>query len=251
MLLSHGLSDNGLCWSRVAQALEADYDIVMLDARGHGQSSPMGNGEDYDPGRDIAEAIENLSLKSPIVMGHSIGALATAAFAADYPHLASKVVLEDPPLLQPVDRTAGLERREKFRQQVAKFQAMSDAEITDMGRQLSPDWHVDEFPAWASGKRQVDPEAMPARFPPWKASIEKISAPTLLIYGEPERGGLVTPKVADEAMRMNRSIRAVQIQGAGHNIRRENFNDFVSVVRAFLNENNEKMNIGENTLDNH
>ena len=38
LVLCHGFSDNGLCWSRVAHDLEADYDIIMYDARGHGES---------------------------------------------------------------------------------------------------------------------------------------------------------------------------------------------------------------------
>lgn len=38
LVLLHGYSDNGRCWTPVAQALEADYDIVMIDARGHGLS---------------------------------------------------------------------------------------------------------------------------------------------------------------------------------------------------------------------
>ena len=36
LLLIHGFTDNGLCWSRVARQLEANYDILMLDSRGHG-----------------------------------------------------------------------------------------------------------------------------------------------------------------------------------------------------------------------
>lgn len=237
LLLSHGLTDNGLCWSRVAKALEADYDIIMLDARGHGESSRLRAGEDHDPARDIAEAIVNLDLKSPIVMGHSVGALAIAACANAHPHLVAKVILEDPPFGPSPDRTTGLERQNKFRKQVAEFQRMSEGQITDMGRRLSPDWHLDEFPAWARGKRQVDPEAMPVAFAPWSASIDKISAPTLLIYGEAARGALMTTEVAAEAMRINPCIRAVPIEGAGHNVRRENFDGFLAVVSAFLDEN--------------
>jgi N-formylmaleamate deformylase len=248
MLLSHGLTDNGLCWSRFAQALEADYDIVMLDARGHGESSRLADRAAYDPGRDIAEVIDKLGLKSPIVMGHSIGALATAAFAADYPHVAAKVILEDPPFLKAVDQSTGLKRQHQFRQQVAQFQTMSDDEITELGWQLSPDWHADEFPAWTLGKRQVDPEAMPVQFPRWELSIEKVHAPTLLIYGEQARGGLVTPEVAAEVRRVNPWIRAVQIPSSGHNIRRENFSDFISAVREFLNENSDNVTIGEKPL---
>lgn len=237
MVLSHGLTDNGLCWSRVARALETEYDVVMLDARGHGESSRLRAGRTHDRGQDIAEAIEYLGLKSPIVMGHSIGALATAAFANTHTDLVAKVILEDPPFLPTIEPAAGLDRQKKFLLQVAEFQIMSDAEITDMGRRLSPEWHIDEFSEWTRGKRQVDPGAMPVAFPPWRTLIDKISAPTLLIYGESMRGGLITPEVVTEAMRINPRIRTVQIEAAGHNIRRENFGGFLAAIRAFLHEN--------------
>ena len=32
VVLAHGFSDDGLCWTPVAEALEADYDVVMVDA---------------------------------------------------------------------------------------------------------------------------------------------------------------------------------------------------------------------------
>ncbi|HCP63410.1 MAG TPA: hypothetical protein DIU09_02355 [Hyphomonadaceae bacterium] len=239
LVLSHGLTDNGLCWSRVARALEADFDIVMLDARGHGTSSPSPEWAQYNPGRDIAEVIEALGLQTPIVMGHSIGALATASLAADYPHLVSKVILEDPPFVPVADQSIRLERKEKFRLQVAQFQALSDAEVKQMGKETSPDWHDDEFPAWTLGKRQVDKEAMPLELPIWQTLMAMISKPTLLIYGETARGGLVTNQVAAEAMRINPHVRAIQIQEAGHNIRRENFLCFLAEVREFLMENKE------------
>ena len=38
VVLCHGFSDSGLCWTPVARQLEADYDVIMLDARGHGLS---------------------------------------------------------------------------------------------------------------------------------------------------------------------------------------------------------------------
>jgi len=44
LLLINGFSDNGLCWRRVALELEADYEILMLDARGHGRSGHPVNG---------------------------------------------------------------------------------------------------------------------------------------------------------------------------------------------------------------
>lgn len=234
LLLSHGLTDNGLCWSRLASALEADFDVVMLDARGHGASARLSPSHRHDPVRDIAEAVEALGLASPVVMGHSVGARATAAYANDFPDRVSKVILEDPPFLPIPDAAASAVRERKFREEVARFQAMSEAEIIALGRSRHPTWSPDEFPAWAAAKRQVDPGAMPTYATAWQAQIAQISAPTLLIHGDVDLGSLVTPEIAAEAMSLNAGILAVRIADAGHNVRRENFGSYFATVRAFL-----------------
>ena len=46
LVLAHGLTDDGLCWTPVAEALEAEYDVIMVDARGHGQSDAPETGYD-------------------------------------------------------------------------------------------------------------------------------------------------------------------------------------------------------------
>ncbi len=236
LVLSHGLTDNGLCWARVAQALADDFDVVMLDARGHGSSTRLAAGEAHDAGNDIADAIRGLELRSPVVMGHSVGARATADYAAANPGQAAKVILEDPPLLPILAPDESLRRRAAFRAQVEHVQSLSDPEILAMGRQSSPGWHEDEFSAWVLGKRQVDPCVMPHYAMPWQDVLARISVPTLLIHGEPERGSLVSPAIAAEAMALNPLVRTVQISGAGHNIRRENPSGLLAVVRAFLRE---------------
>ncbi len=233
LVLSHGLTDNGLCWSRLATALAPHFDIIMLDARGHGDSSRT-LGAPQDPGRDILEAIDHLGLSSPIVMGHSVGARATAEFAGAFPGRAWKVILEDPTFLPVTNPAAAAIRRGKFRRQVEGFQALSDAEIAAKGRATSLGWHDDEFAAWTAGKRQVDPDAMPDYRTPWQDAVLRITAPTLLIHGETDRGGIVTPAIVDEAKRINPLVSSVQIPGAGHNIRRENFAVFVAAVGLFL-----------------
>lgn len=242
LVLSHGLTDNGLCWSRFAASLADEYDIVMLDARGHGDSVRMPQRDPPPPGRDLAEAIDALDLVAPVVMGHSVGARATAAFAAANPGRASLIVLEDPPLMPPADPVEQTERRARFLQHVASLQAMSEPEIEAYGREQSPGWHADDFPAWVESKYQVDPQAFPEFATPWQRDFSAIAAPTLLICGEAERGSMVTPALAAEAEALNANIRAVRTYGAGHNIRRENFADYLTVVREFLCDRSEHQN---------
>ena len=61
LVLCHGGSDSGLCWSPVARALEDEYDIIMIDARNHGLSeSPRGDSGPQDQSEDLAGLIRAL-----------------------------------------------------------------------------------------------------------------------------------------------------------------------------------------------
>src|SRR5215467_8693002 len=71
LVLLHGFSENGLCWSRVAKALEREYDVIMPDARGHGLSSLPETGYAQDLlTTDVASLIHELSLSHPLVWGY-------------------------------------------------------------------------------------------------------------------------------------------------------------------------------------
>jgi len=86
VVLAHGFSDNGLCWTPVAQALEAQYDVVMYDARGHGLSDLPEAGADGDVApADLAGLVQSLGLDKPALMGHSMGAGTVAGAAAATP----------------------------------------------------------------------------------------------------------------------------------------------------------------------
>src|SRR5579872_207720 len=69
LVLLQGFTDNGLSWSRVARALERDYDVIMVDARGHGLSGGPEAG--YSQGlltEDVIELMRELTIERPVVM---------------------------------------------------------------------------------------------------------------------------------------------------------------------------------------
>ena len=75
LLLLHGITDSGLCWSRVTHELEGSYDVVMSDARGHGRSGGIASGFSTTILADDAAAlIRALGLEKPYLFGHSMGA---------------------------------------------------------------------------------------------------------------------------------------------------------------------------------
>ena len=96
LVLAHGSSDDGLCWTNLAKELQDGYDIIMFDARGHGLSDPPTASDPQDVQvEDLAGLIKELKLTKPILMGHSMGSASVAQFATKYPDVARAVILED------------------------------------------------------------------------------------------------------------------------------------------------------------
>lgn len=239
LVLNHGATANGLSWLRVARALETDYDVIMPDARGHGLSdapeAAYGSGE---RATDLAAFIQTLGLDHPVVGGHSMGGSTSLRFAADYPDVPRAAILEDPGMRAPGAPAASVPN--PMRQLIEEAHRSSLEQVMAMGRARYPSWDEEEFRAWALAKQQtsltfLDRQTF-AGETPWQELVPKITCPTLLITSDPERGGIVTPEVAAEARRLNPRISVVRISGAGHEIRREQFDAFISAVRGFLNQ---------------
>jgi pimeloyl-ACP methyl ester carboxylesterase len=243
LVLSHGATDNGLCWTRLARALEADYDLILPDARGHGLSAaPEG---DYGAGvraADLAAFVAALGLERPAVGGHSMGAGTALRLVADYPDVARCAILEDPGFRDtppgapnPAEAEA---RRARMRQEAAERRALGREGVLAWIREHRPEWDEVEYEPWVTAQLQVS-----ARFreapratdrPDWRELLPKVTCPVLLITADPERGAIVTPEVAAEAQRLQPLLQVVRLPGAGHNVRREAFEPYLQAVRASL-----------------
>lgn len=241
LVLCHGITDNGLCWTRVAGALQEDYELFMVDARGHGLSEATGTG--YRPeerAADLAGFIRVLGLPRPFLLGHSMGADTVAVTAATYPELAGCAILEDPPWNHELDIAPDREAHvADWRARLLARKENSLAELIAAGREQHPGWAESEFGPWAQAKLQVSPAALQVIAglgPYWPDIAAKIACPTLLVTAEPELGALVSPEVAAALARQNPRFKIAHIPGAGHNIHREGFEPFIEAVRAFLEQ---------------
>lgn len=236
LLFLHGLGDNGLCWLRVAHDLAVDYEVILLDSRGHGESAMPPDRSADDPAGDLLDLLDQLAVARVVIVGHSIGALSAAAFTAKHNDRVIKLVIEDPPLRdKPFHVTDKM--RSGFVGQMSKLQAMSLEEAISFGKFQHPKWDDSEFDAWARAKRQVNPEII-ARyaFPGWQDLVAGIAVPSLLIRGEPGSDSAVSERHAGELLALNANFKETVVSGAGHNVRRENFEEYVTVLRRFLNQ---------------
>ncbi|MCA9999189.1 MAG: alpha/beta hydrolase [Anaerolineales bacterium] len=235
LVLLHGFSDNGLCWLPVARDLEADYDVVMPDAKGHGLSARIQPSQQLDHATDMAGLITALGLEKPIVGGHSMGGLTATEMGACYPDLISSLILEDPAWIDPSPDDVPL-RQNPFFEWLTNLDKLSLAEVIAFGKTANPLWSEDEFPAWAASKQQLDKtifEVVNIR-KPWREFVSAFTVPALLVTADVTMNAIVSPTTAQEAASLSSHLQIAYVPNAGHNIRRENYPAFMQAVRAFL-----------------
>jgi N-formylmaleamate deformylase len=248
VVLAHGALDDGLCWTRIALALQADYDVVMPDSRGHGRSD-HGNG-DYSSearARDLSGVIRALGLERPVVGGHSMGADTALHLAATYPELIRGVFLEDPPMPTEGEPIFGGKAGERMgespkllirAQQV--FALLPRFAVRAIARKLMPLVGADEHEPWIESKRRVSKDFTTALsggldvFRDPFTALARVQVPTMLIRGDRERGAIVGDAAETEARKTLPSIEVVHIAGANHDIRRSGYESYIAAVDDFL-----------------
>ena len=233
LVLAHGSSDDGLCWTNLAREFQDQYDIVMFDARGHGLTDPPAAADPPDVQvEDLAGLIKELKLTRPILMGHSMGSSAVARFAAKYPDVARAVVLEDPGLVR--NPAAPTQTPEERRAAILSRNNMTEEALVAGCMKNSPKWGQSECEFWAPSKRRHHPSTVanaPSALPPISELFPKITAPTLILKADAQ--GELRQQNEAVAGRLPRG-KIVHIEGAGHNVRRENKAQTIEVLKAFL-----------------
>ena len=114
VILLHGNTANAWWWEPLARVIAAEYRLLALDQRGHGDSqwarpaaySPI----DYanDLARFVAHATANA--EKPVVVGHSMGGMNVLAFARAHPESARGAIAIDIPVTSTRGRDRYLQR---------------------------------------------------------------------------------------------------------------------------------------------
>jgi len=174
-------------------------------------------------------------------MGHSMGGGTPTNVSIAYPELPRAIILEDPAWMplrpESQNEEEAKKQREGIRDYLTGLSKKTLEELIAECRKDNPRWSEAEIKPWAQSKLQFDANlfSMMAINPgSYEALVPKIKCPALLVIAE---NGIVTREVAENAARLWKSkqpFKWVQIKGAAHNIRRENFKDYMEAVFDFL-----------------
>jgi N-formylmaleamate deformylase len=243
LVMLHGISDDGMCWSPVAAVLAENYGVVLVDIRGHGKSDAPDDGYDYGTMADeISGLIEGLRLEEPVMLGHSMGAMIALIVAARYPTIPRMMILEDPPAFwhRVSPGEDDLAAREGMRAWFEQAKHLSREELLALVRGQNPAWSDAEIEPWVEAKLRFSPKiiqlldiekSLPSEV---DTLFREILCPTLLITSDPDLGALLGSEEVSSLKALVPHINHVRIAGAGHNIRREQYSRYVEAVTSFL-----------------
>jgi pimeloyl-ACP methyl ester carboxylesterase len=92
----HGLTANGRCWETIARELAGGRRLVALDLRGRGGSDKPEHGYDLEHHcADLDGVLDDLGQPRAVLMGHSLGAYISLAYAATRPQRVERLILVD------------------------------------------------------------------------------------------------------------------------------------------------------------
>ncbi len=156
----------------------------------------------------------------------------------EYPNIPRAVILEDPrltPRLPSNSRTSNnTEAQEKRRTQILARNNMSYDRIVADQLKKNPRWGRSEIEIWATSKIQHHPNTAYRRRgnrPQTTEIFGKITAPTLILKADAQ-GELRKKNI--EVTSILKHGKIVHIDGAGHNVRRDQKQRLLKALKAFL-----------------
>ena len=250
VLLAHGLTASALQWHPVVPALARRYEVIAVDARGHGRSALPGTAADR-PGysarhhaADLVAVLDRLGIARASLVGQSMGAENVACCAARYPERVACVVLEDPPWwpLPQAARGARRAMRREWHAQLLAEQRLPDAELRAQRAGPAPDLAPALVEELLADRRRLAPAVLEwlVEREHWSRFVSEIVAPTLLLTGDLDQGAIVSPLVARQVQARNAlvgsgcRVRVRQVAGAGHGIHDGRPREFLAAVLPFL-----------------
>jgi N-formylmaleamate deformylase len=233
LIALHGLAGSGTCWSQMARALEKDYDVIMPDARGHGLSSAPSHGYTYqDHANDVIELIRTLGIKSPYLLGHSMGGMTAAMVASRLGFAISGLVLADPTFIS-AEWQEGVYESGVVDQHLQLLKSTKEAlfkEAKARHRYRSSELieHI------IQARLQTNVKAFDVLIPPnpeFDELIRNVYVPTLLVLGSED---IVSSETALELHKLNPDLQYKLIPDAGHGLPYDEPARLAAAVDAFL-----------------
>jgi len=263
VIIVHGLRDHSHSFDDLARGLMDRFRVLAVDLRGHGDSETTPYYSVSHFVLDLHNMIRALRLRSPILIGHSMGGELVAQYSGYFPDVPSRVVLIEGLGPPPPDMDAevrwvvnGFTRVDRafvgypgladldaaYRRLRERNPRLAEAKARDLallGTRAREDGALEwKFDAMLATISVTGPYHLEYAMAVWR----RITVPTLIVHGG-ESGefwrsqpGAVYLDADDLRRRLAcfQRGRFVEIPGAGHMVHFDRPNELLTAIRDFL-----------------
>ncbi|MBI4200805.1 MAG: alpha/beta hydrolase [Chloroflexi bacterium] len=252
VIMLHGLRGNAREWGPVARRFADKYHMMAFDQRGRGDSdwSPTAEYHTAAYVSDLEQIVEQLGLRSIILIGHSMGGGNALVYASQHPDRVRAAVLIDMgprlPGAEPPPGSARIAREmETAPQEFASWEEAvaccrqerplsSEEALTIRSRSV-----IKELPngklVWKydlQGIRKASQDPDPSKRIDLWPHVRSVKRPTLVMHGE--QSDIFSRESAKAMADANRNIRWVDVPRADHYLHEANVEFFNKEVEKFF-----------------
>jgi pimeloyl-ACP methyl ester carboxylesterase len=247
ILFLHGGALTAHTWDLVSLALRDQYHCIALDQRGHGDSD-WAQDEDYSIGAQLADTkgfVDKLGLDKFILIGMSLGAINSLAFAIAHPERLSHLVIIDagPEMRRPgssrirdfVNEVQDTVTVEAIIEKALKFNPRRDPKILRRSLMHNLRQQPDGTWKWKYDTRRfkaLGQDSHRAERAKLADGLARIACPALVV-----RGGESDVFHEEDGISLAQRLpagRFVTVPRAGHTVQGDNPKDLVAELRRFL-----------------
>ncbi len=234
LVLLHGYPLDHSLWDEVVPMLENDFDLIMPDLRGFGESDVMeADRSIIDYASDIAALLTHLGLRKALLAGHSMGGYVALAFLREYPERAAGLGL--------VSSQVVADSPETKEARVATAQRVLKAGVGEVAESMPPKLSADaRIQARARGliSRQRAAGVANALYamaerPDSSELFSSSTLPVVILHGEVD--ALISVERGRQMKSALPSAHYVELGGAGHLPMLEDPPAVAAALRFFIN----------------
>jgi pimeloyl-ACP methyl ester carboxylesterase len=247
VLFLHGGGLTAHTWDLVCLMLRSEYRCLALDLRGHGDSewSPVMEYGFEAHGEDVEALIDHLGLQGLVLVGMSLGGLASISYAGRHAARLAALVLVD---VGPETRAEGARRIAEFVAAPAEFDSVE--EVVERALSFNPRrdarllrrsllQNLRAMPngklTWKHDRRHrsgFNAEEWTRRRHGLWSEIPRITCPTLVVRGA--RSDVFHDEDAEKLASTLPRGQWVKVDAAGHTVQGDNPRGLVVELRRFL-----------------
>jgi non-heme chloroperoxidase len=250
VVLIHGYPLDESSWERQTEVLlDAGKRVITYDRRGFGKSDKPTTGHDYDTyAADLSALVSTLDLQDAVLVGFSMGTGEVVRYLSRYgSHRVAKAVFIgalQPFMLKTEDNPSGAMSQEDVDGMLDTIRADRYAFFTgflhnfyktdeNLGTRISEEALRNSWQLAAKMSPYTSIWAVSSWFTDWRADIDKIDVPTLIMHGT---GDLNVPiDITSRVLaKMLPSATYIEIEGAPHGMLWTHWDEINKALLDFL-----------------